>query len=56
MEQENPAGVEEKIQVFQRQEMGNTKQLSDTLIRDNTALNLRIEFIENQLEHLKNWD
>lgn len=43
-----------KTQVFQKQEMGNTKQLSDTLIRDNTTLNLRIEFIENQLEHLKN--
>lgn len=54
MDQENSAGAEEKIQVFKRQEMGNTKQLSDTLIRDNTALNLRIEFIENQLEHLKN--
>lgn len=34
--------------------MGNAKQLSDTLIRDNTALNLRIEFTENQLEHFKN--
>jgi len=33
--------------------MGNAKQLSDTLIRDNTALNRRIEFMENQLEHLK---
>lgn len=42
-----------KIQLFKRQEMGNTKRLSDTLIRDNTALNLSIEFIENQLEHLK---
>lgn len=34
--------------------MENDKQLSDTLIRDNTALNLRIEFIVNQLEHSKN--
>lgn len=44
------------MKVFKNQEMGNAKQLSDTLIRDNTALNLRIEFIENQLEHFKNWD
>lgn len=44
------------MQAFENQEMGNAKQLSDTLIRDKTALNLRIKFIENQLEHLKKWD
>lgn len=44
------------MQVFENQEMGNAKQLSDTLIRDKTSLNLRIKFIENQLEHLKKWD